>query len=221
MKDEQERISQNLLEAAQNNDLEKIRLTARTVEDINYTNKFGNTALTLAAFKGHHQAVQLLLARGADVNHANSRGDTALMLASFGGACRPEAVGAVKVLITRGADVNHANNEGNTALTLAAHGGHTKTVQLLLKKGANINHANNEGKTALDLAEERCERCASQKKKHLSQTVALIKEFKDKAETTQGILSRTHFIDEAGNVQQGYTSSSIRELGQSKQHPHP
>ncbi|MCC2647128.1 MAG: uncharacterized protein K0R02_1193 [Rickettsiaceae bacterium] len=53
--------------------------------DLKLITKLGNTALTLAAYKGCNAVVELLLQKGAEVNHVNSNGDTALTIAAFNG----------------------------------------------------------------------------------------------------------------------------------------
>jgi ankyrin repeat protein len=61
---------------------ENIRTLLDHGADVNASNGFGNTALMLAAEKGHAEAVALLLQRGADVDATNNRGRTALQMAA-------------------------------------------------------------------------------------------------------------------------------------------
>lgn len=64
-------------------------------------NEAGDSLVMLAAYYGHAEAVELLLARGADPNHANFKGQTPLAGAVFKGM--PEIV---RVLLAAGADPN-------------------------------------------------------------------------------------------------------------------
>lgn len=57
--------------------LVKELLLTYSVEDINYQNEYGNTALYLAANHRHDNIVELLLAAGADSSIKNSKGETA------------------------------------------------------------------------------------------------------------------------------------------------
>jgi uncharacterized protein len=66
---------------------------------VNLTNDVGDTLLILAAYHAHHDAVQMLLRRGADHARANCRGQTALSAAVFRQDC-----GIVTALLAAGAD---------------------------------------------------------------------------------------------------------------------
>jgi uncharacterized protein len=65
----------------------------------NLTNDKGDTLLILAAYHGHPETVDALLARGADHGRANDRGQTALAAAVFRQS--PETVSR---LLAAGAD---------------------------------------------------------------------------------------------------------------------
>ena len=83
--------------------------------DINATNSSGDSALMIAAGRGHTEIVQALIAAGADVNAANgSGGDSALIGAAGGGH-----TGVVQVLIAAGADVNATTPAGLAAVAFA------------------------------------------------------------------------------------------------------
>jgi ankyrin repeat protein len=93
----------------------------------------GDTALMLAAERGHIELMKVLLKNGADVDAENLDGDagdiaksTPLMRAAYRGH-----VDVVKELLAHGADANARNAFGNTAVTLAAHNGHSKIESML------------------------------------------------------------------------------------------
>ncbi len=60
---------------------ELVQLLLDAGADLSAPTNRGNTALHIAAYKGHLEIVRLLLSRGADRNLKNARGETAEMLA--------------------------------------------------------------------------------------------------------------------------------------------
>jgi len=95
--------------------------------DLNLKDKDGNTALILAADKGHTDIVKALIAANADLNLQNKNRDTALTVATDKGHLKN-----VKSLIAANADLNIQTQSGDTALILAANKGHTDIVKDLL-----------------------------------------------------------------------------------------
>ncbi|KAI0410672.1 ankyrin repeat-containing domain protein [Xylaria grammica] len=104
----------------------------------------GDTALVLAAWRGHADVLSLLLDSGADVNVRNRDGETALMRAG-----RWDDEATVRLLLDRGADVNMRSKDGETALMSASRWGNEAAVRLLLDRGADINMRSKHGETAL------------------------------------------------------------------------
>jgi ankyrin repeat protein len=99
--------------------------------------KYGRTALHLAAMNGHLEIVKLLLEHGADVNAKTKEGYgyTALHSAASNGHLE-----IVKLLLEHGADVNAKTKYGGyTALHSATMNGHLEIVKLLLEHGADVN----------------------------------------------------------------------------------
>ncbi|OOQ87346.1 hypothetical protein PEBR_17108 [Penicillium brasilianum] len=144
---------------------------------VNKKDKYGRTALSLAAGGGREAIVKLLLEKGADVNQKTCEyGRTAPIRAAkeghkvvvqlllkkgadvnksdysgtaLIGAVRGGHEAIVKLLLKNGADVNAKGTGGRTALIQAADGGHKAIVQLLLEKGADVNSKDDNGWTAL------------------------------------------------------------------------
>lgn len=114
----------------------------RIVDDVGASDKYGNTALHLAAGAGHLECVNDLLRRGAPVLQ-NARGRTALHFAAKQGhtsvveaiaRARPDCLEFVDYLYSKKYNVK---DFGYTALEVAASRGHVATVRVLASLGAN------------------------------------------------------------------------------------
>lgn len=106
--------------------------------------RFGNTALTIAARMGETETVLLLLDAGAVMDHRNLAGATPLMRAVGDGRRR-----TAKALVEAGANVNLSDNKGLTPLIIAAFNGDAHMVELLLEAGADPGAADATGKSAI------------------------------------------------------------------------
>ena len=99
-------------------------------DHIYQTNKFGESALHIAAYHGHLEAAELLLTNKADLNKKNNMGWTPLHVAASKGH-----VGVVKLLIEYGADIEKTTTkEGWSPLHIAHYNQHQEVIDLLLEK---------------------------------------------------------------------------------------
>mmetsp|Transcript_5828 Transcript_5828/g.7326 ORF Transcript_5828/g.7326 Transcript_5828/m.7326 type:complete len:326 (-) Transcript_5828:25-1002(-) len=96
-----------------------------------------NSALHIAAHRGHLWTVELLLEKGHDPNARNALQETPLHLASRS-APHYRKAGCVRVLVEAGADLQAACNQGLTALHHAMRSKDERTLLILLKAGADI-----------------------------------------------------------------------------------
>lgn len=90
----------------------------------------------LAAEKGSHNLIRMLLASKADLKLRDRFGKTALFYAID---MNHENTEAVAILIDAGADVNQEANDRATPLMKAVERGHYNIVKLLLNRGANVH----------------------------------------------------------------------------------
>jgi len=100
-------------------------LTHRAI-DLEARNRMGLTAVSAAAFKGHDEALSMLIARGAKVDAANSTNQTAIMFAALAGRTT-----TVQLLKSAGAKVQRQDELGNTAASLAKAQGAEEVVEIL------------------------------------------------------------------------------------------
>ena len=121
--------------------------------NLNEKDSYGDTALIIAAYRGHVDILKVLLGhRDIDINIKHRcHGDTALILAAYHGH-----KDIVKALLGhRGINVNIKNEDGDTALIIAVNRGHKDIVKALLaRKVVHVNFINRDGYTALMLAAE-------------------------------------------------------------------
>merc|ERR1711879_1034891 len=87
-----------------------------------------DTALTIAADKGHYRFVELLLSRGAQVDVRNKKGNSSLWLAANGGH-----LDVVQLLYSAGADIDSQDNRKVSCLMAAFRKGHSKVVKWMVK----------------------------------------------------------------------------------------
>ncbi len=90
-------------------------------------NGYGDTALHVAAKRGHAEVVRQLLAAGADLAARNQTGDTVLHYAADNGRAE-----VVQHLLAAGADLAAHNEDGYTARVSATVSGHVAVAQQLL-----------------------------------------------------------------------------------------
>jgi erythromycin esterase len=134
-------------QAAQEGDLDKVRVFIAQGTDVNVKNNGGETPLYVAAIFGHKKMVELLIAKGADVNVSNNWGWTPLLTAASRGHRD-----IVELLLTKGANVNAKRVAGWTPLHQATVGGYIDVVELLIRSGADVNSKKEDCRTPLDLA---------------------------------------------------------------------
>jgi ankyrin repeat protein len=110
------------------NDVLEVKQSLESGTDIEATAIDGRTALMIAASKGNHKVVELLLDMGANIDATSNKGWTTLM-----NAVKYNDRGTLDLLLSRGADVNHLSPDHSTALTEAAQRNLTGIMKSLLQ----------------------------------------------------------------------------------------
>ncbi len=106
--------------------------------------RFGNSALLIAARMGQTQLLDLLLDRGADMHQVNLAGSSALLRAVTMNRRK-----TAKRLLDLGVDPNTRNKQKISPLVTAAYNGSTRIVRLLLEHGADPLITDGSGKGAV------------------------------------------------------------------------
>ncbi|XP_036683690.1 fibronectin type 3 and ankyrin repeat domains protein 1 isoform X2 [Balaenoptera musculus] len=101
---------------------------------VDVPNKFGFTALMVAAQRGYSRLVKILVSNGTDVNLQNGSGKDSLMLACYAGH-----LDVVKYLRRHGASWDTRDLGGCTALHWAADGGHCNVIEWMIKDGCEVD----------------------------------------------------------------------------------
>ena len=142
--------------ASREGDLERVRQLIQYGHNVNRGNRYGETPLMKAAYRGHNQVVRELIRAGADVNGKDNDKHTALHRASWNGHSS-----VVKTLAEAGANLNVQDVYGMTPLMRAAYWGHANVVVELIRAGADVSVVNSQkylsvaaGSTALHFAAE-------------------------------------------------------------------
>ena len=138
---------ETLQEASKLDDDEAVHFLLNLIDNINYQNEDGSTALMLASKSGHDQVVQTLISAEGNVNIQDNNGYTALML-----ACNTNSYIIVNYLLQTGANPDIQNNDGDTAIIIACQNNHSDIVKLLLQFNADPLITNRNDDTALTLA---------------------------------------------------------------------
>ncbi|MBI5033846.1 MAG: ankyrin repeat domain-containing protein [Chloroflexi bacterium] len=145
-------VSLDIFEAAAIGSIE--RVIELIEEQPNLVNAFaadGFTPLGLAAFFGHANVAEFLLAHGANPNIASNNPQH---VAPLNSAAAASQLDIARMLIVHDADVNAKQAGGFVPLHNAAQNGQIEMIELLLAHGAEVNAKADDGKTALTFASE-------------------------------------------------------------------
>lgn len=144
----QKKDIERIIEYAYYGNYKQIEKLTNDHVNVDYQDKNGISALSVASDQNQKEIVQLLLNKGANPDIQGKNGFTSLMLASG-----KKYKTIVQLLLDNGANPNIKSFENSfTALIFAASSGNKEIVQLLLDNGADIEHKTNDGETPLIFA---------------------------------------------------------------------
>jgi ankyrin repeat protein len=126
--------------------------------DVNATDRAGRTALMIAAYKGQHQIVNILLESGADPNNRKNDGGNVLHYLAADKDCKWGPI-IVDVLLKTSVEVDARDERGRTPLHWAVATGKTylceKFLALPKERRADVQASDLRRKTGLHLAASR------------------------------------------------------------------
>ena len=129
------------------NDCNILRSLLDKISSINVQDQDGNTLLIYSIYNFNHDAVVMLLQRGANPNLSNDAGFSPIHLAATLNDHK-----AVKILVQYGADINILDKTGSTAAMYAASSNNIKTIEYLINHNANLDIMNHNGMNIIDFA---------------------------------------------------------------------
>lgn len=128
--------------------LDDIRVPIYAADDIDATDKYGRTALMLAAGNNNPDMVRLLLENGADADREDSHGLTALWM-----AVDNDYLNVAKELIDAKANLEIGDNYDRTPLYIAVQRRLPRMVKLLVDAGADVDALDKDGTSIKKVAE--------------------------------------------------------------------
>jgi ankyrin repeat protein len=140
-------LKQRFFDAARAGDLQVLREFVHAGYPLNIRAEKGYTALILAAYHGHSDAVQALMDGGADPCAKDERGNVALTGAIFKGE-----LAIAKTLVNAPCQVDQRNLAGQTPAMYAALFQRTDILAALREKGADMNAKDAAGNTPNSLS---------------------------------------------------------------------
>ncbi|XP_033856922.3 transient receptor potential cation channel subfamily A member 1-like [Acipenser ruthenus] len=136
------------------NEIVEVLLSHSSV-DMNLEGDLGNTPVMLACSIDNHEALNLLLTRGARLCEQNKLGHFAIHSAAFSGSKK-----SMEIILKKGEEIgyqierhiNYVDKSGSSPLHLAVHGGNIEVIQLCIANGAKIDLQQGDKSTALHFA---------------------------------------------------------------------
>ncbi|KAK3580034.1 hypothetical protein CHS0354_037619 [Potamilus streckersoni] len=122
-------------------------------KEMYYLIKIGATPLHVAARRGHHLSVGILIEKGVDINSTLKDGCTPLHRAAM-----RKTGDAIKILLEKGADLNAKTERNRKPIHEAFASGTKKTIEQLIEAGADINEGMDDGRSFMCIAAQNGQR---------------------------------------------------------------
>lgn len=135
---------QDLMQAVKANNFELVKSLK---QDVNKTDKWGRTALIVAAKYGFVEMIECLQELGADIHAKSNMGRTPMHFAAM-----KNHVKAIKCLKDLGAYLDAKDNRDMTPIHLAVEDGFIETIKCLRGLGADIHAKDKKGNTPIHFA---------------------------------------------------------------------
>jgi quinoprotein dehydrogenase-associated probable ABC transporter substrate-binding protein len=132
-------LSQELSNAVNANDAERVKFLVEKGADVNKPDPQGWTPLQNAARQRKDGMIKTLIELGADVNRPDDSGMTPLVAAIM-----RDHVPSVKVLLENGADIERPGTQGYRPLALAIAESKYEAAKALIEAGADVSVASGE-----------------------------------------------------------------------------
>jgi ankyrin repeat protein len=127
-------INQELANAVNANDLDRVKFLIGKGADVNAADNSGYAPLHTAARQRHDDMIKLLIASKANVNAVDGNGKTPLLYAVM-----RDHVPSIKLLIENGADIEKKGPEGYRPLSVAIAEDKFEAAKSLMDAGADVN----------------------------------------------------------------------------------
>jgi len=137
-------MSEELFNAIEENDINRVRELIAAGADVNKTDKYGYTAFDKSIEIGDINIIRLIVKSGANINRKDTLGYTA-----FDDAIQMGKEDIARLLVESGFNINGTYMKGTTRLLTAVRSNNQYLVKLLVELGANINQIDNYGKTPI------------------------------------------------------------------------
>ncbi|GAB1437838.1 ankyrin repeat domain-containing protein [Providencia sp.] len=138
-------LAQDFLTAAEQGQLELLKICLEKGVDINITNRQGRTAIVNASLNKHYECVSFLINAGADINKQDQTCFNPFLL-----SCLNNDLTLLRLVLPAKPNLDLLTRFGGVGITPASEKGHVEIVRELLEKtDINVNHTNFVGWTPL------------------------------------------------------------------------
>lgn len=149
-----ENMNEELIRAARNKEISKVKSLIKQGANVNFKDKFGGTPLFYAVTKSDFELTKFFLENNADINMLYDKKDNLLQLAVIYHGRLYFSTDIIEFLINEGIDINHKNIHGNTPLFSATTqwAVNKDVIEILVQNGADMDIKNKHGMSAYDIA---------------------------------------------------------------------